>query len=361
MCIIICKPASKLVPAETLRQCWSTNSDGAGFMYVNKDGLQIEKGFMEFNTFLEAYEKVANKKVVIHFRIATHGNVDEHNTHPFRVNKWLGFAHNGIISHTSDRKSDYSDTFHFNERILKPLVKTFPRFLHSPASRELIEAYIGWSKLVFLDQYGKHYILNEDKGVWDDGVWYSNTSYKPTVYPKDTKGRFTPATSKSTAVIPANDPSTTVDEFTVGTRVVITRVGAKHPIGTKGVITHFGHGHIVWVRFDNLKDVEPISVYFIDTYQEDFDKDDEKSFDEFIKTIYSIQEDPLDDDDIPFDERIHLAKGDYVSLNTKFQFVEPESIGQIITKNEHTCLVAFPQAEIVVPINHLKFVMEEVK
>lgn len=31
-----------------------------------------------------------------------------------------------------------------------------------------------------------HIILNEHSGVWDEGVWYSNTSYKPWVQKQET-------------------------------------------------------------------------------------------------------------------------------------------------------------------------------
>jgi hypothetical protein len=52
--------------------------------------------------------------------------------------------------------------------------------------KDLIESRIGYSKLIFLDRHGNHNIFNEHKGVWDDGVWYSNTSYKPYVAPVTT-------------------------------------------------------------------------------------------------------------------------------------------------------------------------------
>jgi hypothetical protein len=48
---------------------------------------------------------------------------------------------------------------------------------------ELVEGRIGYSKLVFLDRHGNHKIMNESKGIWDDGVWYSNDSYQPYVAP----------------------------------------------------------------------------------------------------------------------------------------------------------------------------------
>jgi hypothetical protein len=42
----------------------------------------------------------------------------------------------------------------------------------------MMEEYISYSKLIFLDAENNSKILNEEKGVWDDGNWYSNTTYK---------------------------------------------------------------------------------------------------------------------------------------------------------------------------------------
>ena len=86
-----------------------------------------------------------------------------------------------------------SDTVRFNEAILRPLVNKWGNLaLFQDPVIELIENRIGYSKLVFLDRHGNHKIMNESKGVWDDGVWYSNTSYKPYIAP------VTPSYSKST-------------------------------------------------------------------------------------------------------------------------------------------------------------------
>ena len=44
---------------------------------------------------------------------------------------------------------------------------------------QLLEYSIGdRNKFVFLDNSGEFHILNEGAGIWDEGVWYSNMSYK---------------------------------------------------------------------------------------------------------------------------------------------------------------------------------------
>tara|TARA_R110000822_G_scaffold86028_3_gene200788 strand:- start:468 stop:1358 length:891 start_codon:yes stop_codon:yes gene_type:complete len=177
MCIAIYKPASKIISKETLEQCYNSNPDGAGFMYAEDKKLYTQKGFFTFKNFYKAYKQHETKQAAIHFRIKTHGQINKENCHPFLINDSLGFIHNGIISGYGD--SDKSDTIRFNEKVFQPLVSKWGNLaLFQDPMIQLIETTIGYSKLVFLDRHGNHTIMNEAKGTWDDGIWYSNTSYK---------------------------------------------------------------------------------------------------------------------------------------------------------------------------------------
>jgi len=185
MCIAIYKPEGKVLSQDTLKECYDSNPDGAGFMYAQDKKLHIEKGFFSYDSFYQAYQKHETKQVVIHFRIKTHGKIDTTNCHPFAVNNTIGFVHNGIISGFGD--TNHSDTIGFNTEILQPLVHKWGNLaLFQDPIVNLIEGRIGYSKLVFLDRHGNHKIMNEAKGEWNDGVWYSNSSYKPYVAPIST-------------------------------------------------------------------------------------------------------------------------------------------------------------------------------
>ena len=185
MCIAIYKPEDKVLSLATLKECYTSNPDGAGFMYAENKKLHIEKGFFSFQSFYDAFKKHETKQAVIHFRIKTHGKIDTTNCHPFAVNNAIGFVHNGIISGFGD--ANHSDTIGFNQSILQPLVSKWGNLaLFQDPIIDLIEGRIGYSKLVFLDRHGNHKIMNEHKGSWDDGVWYSNDSYKPYVAPVTT-------------------------------------------------------------------------------------------------------------------------------------------------------------------------------
>ena len=44
---------------------------------------------------------------------------------------------------------------------------------------ELIKNFIDNSKLTFLSSAGNVKIINENLGLWENGLWYSNTGFKP--------------------------------------------------------------------------------------------------------------------------------------------------------------------------------------
>jgi predicted glutamine amidotransferase len=178
MCIAILNTTNTLTK-ETLKQCWKSNPDGAGMIYTSKGQIQVFKEMYNFDKFYKEYlkQRKSNKasNFVLHFRIATSGKIDKTNCHPFSVNKNLAFVHNGMIN-INQLNANVSDTYTFNELILKKLPATF---LNNHAILDLIESYIAYSKLIFLDNENNASILNEDLGHWDaDNNWYSNNSYE---------------------------------------------------------------------------------------------------------------------------------------------------------------------------------------
>jgi len=180
MCIAILNTQNTLTK-ETLKQCWKSNPDGAGMIYTNNGQLVTFKEMTNFDKFYKEYSKQRkiNKtsNFILHFRIATSGKIDRANCHPFSVNKNLAFVHNGMIN-INQLNANVSDTYTFNELILKKLPATF---LNNHAILDLIENYISYSKLIFLDSDNIASILNEDLGHWDaDNNWYSNNSYQCT-------------------------------------------------------------------------------------------------------------------------------------------------------------------------------------
>lgn len=194
MCIAILKPKDKILDKNLLETCSINNPDGCGFAYLNDKGEIIIKKFMEFNSFWKEYNKVqVNHTMLIHFRIATHGKVELANCHPFKLNNHMALIHNGIISGYGSRTENLSDTRDFIDKVIGNISY---KMWKNPSFRTLVGSSIGNSKFVILDNKENYYIINENKGYWTDGVWFSNKSYE-----------------KVKNVISATKPSTTNDKW----------------------------------------------------------------------------------------------------------------------------------------------------
>ena len=186
MCIIVAKPRGKKLKKHVLKNCWDRNNDGAGFMFTSDNKIIIRKELKNFDKlWLDYRNLIINKgfeqkqNVVFHFRIKTHGKIDEDNCHPFYVNngKHMAFCHNGTISNVkADRKGNKSDTLVFRDKILDHLPKNW---MNNPGICLLMAEFISYNKFAFLHADDTVTIINKSKGELDNGIWYSNTSYKP--------------------------------------------------------------------------------------------------------------------------------------------------------------------------------------
>ena len=182
MCLAIFQSAGKQIPEGYLAEGFKNNPHGAGFMYFNEDGaLKIAK-FMDFEPFIDEYEKQwaihgQHSPFGIHFRLATHGTTNIDNVHPFRMNENVGVLHNGILNcEIPDKKM--SDTASFVKYYLNNLPRNWQ---DNEYLFDMVEQYCYGSKLVVMtnDPDAKYcaYIVNEEAGHWNSGVWYSNSSY----------------------------------------------------------------------------------------------------------------------------------------------------------------------------------------
>ena len=208
MCIIVSKPRGEDVPSkETLRRCFTGNKDGAGFMYEAEGKVWVDKGYMTFESFYKRlgeleFAGVISKEnnVVMHFRIATEGSVRKGTCHPFPISSSLNMlnkeklstdiamAHNGIIPIKVETE-DFSDTQEFIYRVIsKPEVKKGLKEQCAEA-HSVIKDGGGISKFCILTPSS----MVRLGGDWEkeDGVYYSNKSYKPYVY--EAPKKYTPS------------------------------------------------------------------------------------------------------------------------------------------------------------------------
>ena len=190
MCLAIFKPAGKAIPVEHLVNAAIANPDGAGIAYATGDAIHIEKGFFDGAiTLAEKLSDIEHLPAAIHLRWATQGTVDSTNCHPFDVGRGWSLIHNGIIQ-TMPYDKEYSDTFLYAER-MSQRIKSNTNWLGRAQSVRKMEREIGASKLVFLNACGESVIVNEKDGHWLGGCWYSNGSYKKTVWNVPTFNRST--------------------------------------------------------------------------------------------------------------------------------------------------------------------------
>lgn len=177
MCILIHHYADTNFELDHLRDFFSKNSDGFGALVKQPDGVKVIKTVGNLDEIHELYNnEVKGHEAVIHFRMKTHGDIDLFNCHPYQVTENLWMAHNGILSTGNTADPSKSDTWHYIENYLKPLLARDPQLIHEPAFQKLIESHIGYSnKFGFMDGDGKVVIINRQAGVTHLKAWLSNT------------------------------------------------------------------------------------------------------------------------------------------------------------------------------------------
>ena len=68
----------------------------------------------------------------------------------------------------------------FNRKVFQKLPADF---MKRPIYKKMLEETIGiFNKMIVINKNGTHWILNEKQGEWDNGIWYSNTTYKKVKY-----------------------------------------------------------------------------------------------------------------------------------------------------------------------------------
>lgn len=218
MCIIVAKDKKAKLPAnDILNTCFYNNGDGAGFMYVDNGKVVIDKGYMTLKSFKKHYKKLCekynnfdNKSLVIHFRIGTSGSNSVKNCHPFPVDENiknlqkpyfltdLGIAHNGIIRDYIPAKNDIdiSDTQNFIYKFLSQMKKISKDFYKNKGIMDGIENLIA-SKLCLLNANDELYYVGDF--IEDNGIMYSNSTYKYSYWSEYNKMWGTSSTSKNTS------------------------------------------------------------------------------------------------------------------------------------------------------------------
>jgi hypothetical protein len=184
MCLLTYFAAGILPDTDKLLNGAFFNNDGYGYAIVTGDDIQVRHGLDAEKTIAQFDgDRRSNPHgpALFHCRFATHGPTNTENCHPFRVggDPRTVLAHNGILlTVVQPRKKDPRS----DSRILADdLVPLFGSMRVRRNRIRLQKWMTPANKVVILTvdrSFTKQaYILNEDAGVWDGGIWYSNAGY----------------------------------------------------------------------------------------------------------------------------------------------------------------------------------------
>lgn len=182
MCLIAFVPRGLRVPRDIFDFSGKENPDGFGVMSA-EEGVRKFFGRKALKR-CRRYSRVLSDRQIahaIHWRWATHGNIDRDNCHPFTTpNGNAHIMHNGVLPDTAKyATADKSDT-----RLFVDLLDDAPLSVDDSPSPYWggVQNAIGFSNKFVVLSGSTFYILNEDAGTWIDGVWYSNTYSLPPEY-----------------------------------------------------------------------------------------------------------------------------------------------------------------------------------
>jgi len=183
MCLIIVKPVAATFSDEWLRDFYSRNADGYGFMYAKDGELIVDKAVPKTaDEWVTAFRKHEEYACAIHLRMRTHGDIDLANAHPYPVltkevngrDVWM--MHNGILSGVASDNTKMSDTWHFIRDEVRPMLERDPDLLTVEPFQKWLGNRIGYNnKLVFADNLGNVVVINKSAGNEFKGCWLSNT------------------------------------------------------------------------------------------------------------------------------------------------------------------------------------------
>jgi glutamate synthase domain-containing protein 1 len=195
MCIIVVQPIGKNISRKTLETCFCNNPDGAGYMFTRDKKLVIKKGYFTFDSFYHNYkidwiENGGVSPFVLHFRIATHGNIDRLNCHPHRLKENLAFVHNGIFSSVKAIRAKESKSDTLQAAII---FKQLPdNWFYCKSMKILVGDFFKANNSygAFMDNTGQLFMTDKNSWTKKNKILYSNDSFEDKVW------NFMPHTKK---------------------------------------------------------------------------------------------------------------------------------------------------------------------
>lgn len=204
MCMLCVIPPNTIPSRDKLENSALNNPHGFGFaIVVPEEGRIICERTMNadesINRFLELRTQYKTGYAVWHARIATSGNIDITNCHPFVVPdedypNMTYVAHNGMLDVHEEVGESRSDTRIFAEDLLPAIGGVTA--LDNVQVFNLIDEFTRGSKVAVLTLHPKAeyqlYMFHENAGHWDKdtGVWWSNNTCELTSYASRYNGYY---------------------------------------------------------------------------------------------------------------------------------------------------------------------------
>ena len=181
MCLIAYSSNGRALSNGVIKAGHKNNPDGIGIMSALGVRHFVGAGALKkFRRYLRAEVQERGVPYAVHFRWATHGDVNRENTHPFALPNNSGWLmHNGVIGQCtapmSKAEADMSDTRRYIARHL-----TGYSGVHDDADCDRIGQDIGYgNKFCIMNADASFSLVNDFCGAWDGDVWYSNTYSLP--------------------------------------------------------------------------------------------------------------------------------------------------------------------------------------
>ncbi|WP_327097395.1 class II glutamine amidotransferase [Nocardia vinacea] len=187
MCLLTCFPPGVAPDPSALRIGAHTNHHGHGYALIIGGQIRTDHSMNPeplIEEFIDLRARHRDGYALFHSRYATRGVHGIENCHPFPLGNdpRTVLAHNGTLpKRVHPRAYDpRSDTRIAAEEYLAG--QPFGSIDTHRGARGLA-SWLGTSKLLILTvdptYHHRAYLFGEQAGIWEDGIWYSNTSYQP--------------------------------------------------------------------------------------------------------------------------------------------------------------------------------------
>lgn len=188
MCVIIKREANIIIPEDKIRSACHVNPHGFGISVIDRGQIETIKiqqpGGNEADQVLKLMEEAKDLELFLHLRYTTAGKTNEANCHPFKAfaaeNFEVQFMHNGTLSKFSKGTDhDHSDTWHFNEQVLKPLLMRFYEVdgagvLLNPLLKTVLDEFRASGVFMLYDNEGNSLAVENTSCKQFEGWWASN-------------------------------------------------------------------------------------------------------------------------------------------------------------------------------------------